>query len=161
MTELSDADLEMAAEIQAAFSGISKERALAVLRTEFNPSAMLTAARTLVTAEILAAARVNERETRIVFDGPPGPKSGRFVEVEDANGTSFNAGEWHERSDGLWELRLHPSATLARLAAENQRMRDALGYFLTDDRFQAAVGGNPIVVEAMLRTARAALGDKP
>jgi hypothetical protein len=43
-------------------------------------------------------------ELHIVFDGPPGPESGRFVEVEDAQGRSFKAGEWRERSDGLWEL---------------------------------------------------------
>ncbi|MDD2878715.1 MAG: hypothetical protein PHZ23_15970 [Acidiphilium sp.] len=160
MTELSDADREMAVKILEPWYG-GEMAAAQVDESPEDTSAMLTAARTHITAEILAGARVNERETRIVFDGPPGPKSGRFVEVEDANGTSFNAGEWHERPDGLWELRLHPSATLARLAAENQRMRDALGYFLTDDRFQVAVGGNPIVVEAMLRTARAALGDNP
>src|ERR1039458_7167629 len=30
----------------------------------------------------------------VVFDGPPGPIAGRFVEVEDARGYSDNAGEW-------------------------------------------------------------------
>ena len=30
----------------------------------------------------------------IVFDGPPGPESGRFVEVEDEQGHNINAGEW-------------------------------------------------------------------
>jgi hypothetical protein len=42
----------------------------------------------------------------IVFDGPPGHESGRFVECETPDGKSVNAGEWHERSDGLWELRI-------------------------------------------------------
>ncbi len=42
----------------------------------------------------------------IVFDGPPGAESGRFVEVEDGSGRGVDAGEWHERDDGLWELRL-------------------------------------------------------
>ena len=41
---------------------------------------------------------------RIVFDGPPGQAAGRFVEVENADGRSINAGEWRQRSDGLWEL---------------------------------------------------------
>jgi hypothetical protein len=40
----------------------------------------------------------------IVFDGPPGPTAGRFVEVEDSEGRGINAGEWVERTDGLWEL---------------------------------------------------------
>jgi hypothetical protein len=44
--------------------------------------------------------------TDIVFDGPPGHDSGRFVEVEDGTGKSINIGEWIEREDGLWALRL-------------------------------------------------------
>jgi len=42
----------------------------------------------------------------IVFDGPPGPESGRFVEVEDATGKSITFGQWIEREDGRWVLRI-------------------------------------------------------
>ena len=42
----------------------------------------------------------------IVFDGPPGPESGRFVEVEDASGKSIRLGEWLQRPDGSWALRI-------------------------------------------------------
>lgn len=42
----------------------------------------------------------------IIFDGPPGPVAGRFVEVETDDGKSINAGEWAERTDGLWALRI-------------------------------------------------------
>lgn len=42
----------------------------------------------------------------IVFDGPPGPESGRFVEVEDAQGYGIRVGEWVHREDGSWVLRL-------------------------------------------------------
>jgi len=42
----------------------------------------------------------------VVFDGPPGPQSGRFVEVEDMNGASVSVGEWIERADGCWALRI-------------------------------------------------------
>ncbi len=45
-------------------------------------------------------------EIRIVFDGPPGHEAGRFVEVETVEGNGVDAGEWHERADGLWELRI-------------------------------------------------------
>lgn len=31
---------------------------------------------------------------RIRFDGPPGPEGGRFVECENENGESINAGKW-------------------------------------------------------------------
>lgn len=49
-------------------------------------------------------------EIRIVFDGPPSHESGRFVEVEDTQRCSINVGKWHERDDGLWELRI-PNVT--------------------------------------------------
>lgn len=45
-------------------------------------------------------------ELRIIFDGPPGPDAGRFVECETADGRSINAGDWRERPDGLWELQV-------------------------------------------------------
>lgn len=43
-------------------------------------------------------------EIRFVCDGPPGPESGHFVEVENERGESIHVGEWRERPDGLWEL---------------------------------------------------------
>ena len=42
----------------------------------------------------------------IIFDGPPAHESGRFVEVEDDNGHGLHVGEWIEREDGLWALRI-------------------------------------------------------
>ena len=42
----------------------------------------------------------------IVFDRPPGPEGNRFIEVEDANGKSIAFGEWIERKDGRWVLRI-------------------------------------------------------
>ena len=42
----------------------------------------------------------------ILFDGPPSSLSGRFVEVETDDGKSINIGEWVEREDGLWALRI-------------------------------------------------------
>lgn len=50
----------------------------------------------------------------IVFDGPPAPESGRFVEVEDTNtGRSVARGQWVQRSDGYWALRmLDPNALM-------------------------------------------------
>jgi len=43
----------------------------------------------------------------IVFDGPPGPEAGRFVEIENQDGESIKFGEWVERDDGYWALRIH------------------------------------------------------
>lgn len=47
----------------------------------------------------------------IVFDGPPGPVSGRFVGVEKPNGVSMSAGVWLEDEliDGRWRLRIKPN----------------------------------------------------
>ena len=44
------------------------------------------------------------REIHILFDGPPGPVAGRFVEVEAPEGRSIRVGEWREREDGYWAL---------------------------------------------------------
>ena len=53
----------------------------------------------------------------IVFDGPPSHDAGRFVEVENGAGQSIRLGEWHERADGLWELRFKNTAALELLKA--------------------------------------------
>lgn len=47
----------------------------------------------------------------VVFDGPPGPEGGRFVEVEDPAGRSIDCGEWITSGAGMWALRipLHPA----------------------------------------------------
>ena len=42
----------------------------------------------------------------IVFDGPPSHEAGRFVETEDSNRRSVCLGEWVERDDGYWVLRI-------------------------------------------------------
>jgi hypothetical protein len=42
----------------------------------------------------------------IVFDGPPGPEAGRFVEVENDKSESIEFGGWQQREDGYWVLRV-------------------------------------------------------
>lgn len=47
----------------------------------------------------------------VVFDGPPGPNTDghtcNFVELEDTStGASIGLGEWIDRGNGLWALRL-------------------------------------------------------
>lgn len=51
-----------------------------------------------------AALEAATSDIRVVFDGPPGPESGRFVECENGEGHCIDAGDWRERPDGLWEL---------------------------------------------------------
>ena len=46
---------------------------------------------------------------------------------------------------------------IEELSAENERMREALGWFLNDSRFVVQVGGNPNVVPQMIEAARSAL----
>lgn len=60
--------------------------------------------------DLLAAVRndiigIAEQTIDVVFDGPPGHESGRFVEVEDADGRSLSFGQWIDRGDGTWALR--------------------------------------------------------
>jgi hypothetical protein len=42
----------------------------------------------------------------LVFDGPPGPLAPAFVEVEDDQRRSIKYGEWVERDDDVWVLRI-------------------------------------------------------
>lgn len=54
----------------------------------------------------------------IVFDGPPGPEAGRFIEVEDSSGKSISFGEWMQRPDGYWVLRIPGPAPLLAAAPD-------------------------------------------
>ncbi len=46
------------------------------------------------------------RTIDLVFDGPPGPECGRFVETENEHGHSIGVGDWIQRPDGYWVLRI-------------------------------------------------------
>jgi len=59
----------------------------------------------------------------IVFDGPPSHESGRFVEVENSRGRSINFGEWVERSDGFWALRI---VSIESLKAERDELKQEI-----------------------------------
>ncbi len=52
------------------------------------------------------------RTVTVVLDKHP-DNGGRFVEVEDGNGHSIAAGEWHEFEPGRWSLVMFPGAGLA------------------------------------------------
>lgn len=43
-------------------------------------------------------------ELFVIFDGPPSHESGRFIEVENAQGASVGGIDWKQRGDGLWSL---------------------------------------------------------
>lgn len=72
----------------------------------------------------------------IVFDGQPAHESGRFVEVEDPNGASVKAGEWIDRKDGYWALRITPQDVELAL----YRMPRERGWYLDKN-------GEPIYVD--------------
>lgn len=57
-------------------------------------------------ARIVEAAGLPLHPINIIFTGPPGPEMPQFVEVETDDGKSIKAGEWIERGDGLWALRI-------------------------------------------------------
>lgn len=57
----------------------------------------------------------------IVFDGPPAHESGRFIEVENPEGASIRVGEWIEREDGFWALRI-PQESVQK---DDTRQQDA------------------------------------
>lgn len=62
----------------------------------------------------------------IVFDGPPGPEAGRFVEVENDKGESIRFGEWLQRPDGYWVLRfISAEAVQEKLALARKELETA------------------------------------
>lgn len=79
--------------------------------------------------------------------------------IKDAvlHGTGFMKNGKHVPIDDVY---LDPrDARIEALSAENERLREALGWFLNDSRFIVQVGGNPNVVPQMIEAARAALGE--
>ena len=60
----------------------------------------------------------------IVFDGPPGHVTGRFVEVENSAGASISFGEWVHRHDGYWVIRF-PTPMPAAVAIQLERVAEA------------------------------------
>lgn len=87
----------------------------------------------------------NTLEYHIVFDGPPGPESCRFVEVEDANGRSFRAGEWIERPDGYWALVIRPFAGRPSPSVDAGEVeRDMAGETVMGMRVAAWTWGEPL-----------------
>jgi hypothetical protein len=49
---------------------------------------------------------ITTRDIHVVFDGPPGPVAGRFVETETPEGNGVGVGTWVPRLDGWWALRI-------------------------------------------------------
>ena len=88
----------------------------------------------------------------IVFDGPPGPVSGHFIEVENDAGESICFGEWIEREDGMWCLRIYGSSYLIAAAP---KMYEALAKIVHRGILGEAVGGDVIEREVDLLLAKA------
>ena len=66
------------------------------------------------------------RHIDIVFDGPPSHESGRFVEVEDADGKNISIGEWIETEGGrYWVLRFPDPRVLADTRDREERLLQA------------------------------------
>lgn len=49
---------------------------------------------------------MDETYVDVLFDGPPGPTPGRFIDCIDQDGRGVNAGEWIDLGDGTWALRI-------------------------------------------------------
>ena len=71
----------------------------------------------------------------IVFDGPPGPVAGRFVEVEDASRKSISFGQWVHRDDGYWALRIPaPDGKALRALRDWANDCQSMACFVSDAR---------------------------
>ncbi len=87
----------------------------------------------------------------IVFDGPPGPVAGRFVEVENEDGASISIGAWIERGDGFWVLRIPTTDKLVRVLGkalkDASEHLDYCGYRDPCEREAAFAGGLDTKIE--------------
>lgn len=63
---------------------------------------------------------MKEKYIDIVFDGPPGPVAGRFVETENQDGFSMSMGEWVIRPDGFHALRVPVEVRLMPFECEDK-----------------------------------------
>ena len=64
-------------------------------------------------------------EFYIIFNKPPGPEAGRFIEVETSSGESVRVGEWTRRRDGLWALGpFVETSHCSALARECERLQE-------------------------------------
>ena len=64
----------------------------------------------------------------VVFDAPPGPDGGRFVEVEDHNGKAISIGEWLESANGLWVLRIPMPMTLKEVLSTQYQLQSTMNW---------------------------------
>lgn len=92
---------------------------------------------------------------QIVFDGPPGPESGRFVEVEQG-GESIAFGDWIQREDGYWVLELPLSVADFAVLEAAQRAREAKEKYIKRGlsewgNYMTAIGAltNAVLLEAL------------
>jgi len=98
--------------ILAAYNALANKNPLFGFNEETR--GVIEALRKLRSYHARPADEVNGPETIcILFDGPPGPEAGRFVEVETPEGKSIKVGEWRDRGDGYWSLDI-PGALGAR-----------------------------------------------
>jgi len=76
----------------------------------------------------------------VVFDGPPDHHMPRFVELEDSLGHSMRLGEWVERGDGTWSLRIRHANLEETLAELYGSEINASISWLWDSGFNIALG---------------------
>lgn len=63
----------------------------------------------------------------IIGEEGPGPEAGRFIEVEDADGHSVNAGQWAQQEDGTWALTVPwPTGMEAEWKSRAEKAKDKL-----------------------------------
>lgn len=76
----------------------------------------------------------------IVFDGPPSDEGPRFVEVEGSDGKGMRWGQWVQRSDGTWALRV-PAPPPQLISVVMPELTDAeVDEFVTRFREATATG---------------------
>ncbi len=97
------------------------------------------------------AKKETSETVHVVFDGPPGPVAGRFVELETPEGVGLSRGKWVDRGDGMWALELELAVAPAVEAARREgaeAMREAAAEqasdFIFNEEAVAAIRALPL-----------------
>lgn len=76
--------------------------------------------------KVIAEGKNPPHEIHIVFDGPPEPESGRFIEVENEKGEGISVGRWEQRGD-TWHLILTVPHVMTHIEALAEKLYVRLG----------------------------------
>jgi len=93
----------------------------------------------------------NTQPINVIFDGPPGPESGRFIEVETDDGHGINVGEWVKRKDGYWALRITELPEAPKVRKGESSNVESIGYDAASRTLEIKIDGKVCQYHGVLK----------